>query len=165
MGIFSPNPWVYLGSQTLGSAGDTISVTPITAMTYLRIEVFAISTGGTINTSIRFNNDTGNNYSYRNSQNGAADTTGSSQSAIVLGGTAAQLSYSCAEVVNVAAQEKLLNFQQVFSGTAGAANVVNRSEGGGKWANTADLITRVDSFNGGTGDYNTGSMLVVFGHN
>lgn len=157
--------WEELGRTTLGVAGDTISLTPITAKKYLRIIVHAIDTGGTIGISVRFNNDTGNNYSYRNSSNGGADgVAGSASSAFIGAPVTARPAHVDAFVTNIAAQEKLISFVAVNNGGAGAASAPDRLEGAAKWANTSAQITRVDVINGGTGDFAIGSEVVVLGH-
>lgn len=158
--------WEELGRTTLGSAGDTISVTPIAARKYLKILVFATDTGGTITASVRFNNDTAANYSYRNSSNGGADgVAGSGTSAFIGAPARACPTQIEAFVTNTTANEKIIQFVATNTGTAGAGAAPDRLEGAGKWANTSTQITRVDVINGGAGDYAIGSEVVVLGHN
>ena len=47
--------------------------------------------------------------------------------------------------------------------TAGAANAPKRMEGVGKWTNTSSQITSIDFNNGGSGSYDTGSIIKVWG--
>lgn len=160
-----PRWWQEIGRTTLGVAGDTISVTGLPARKYLMILVSVVPTGGTIRPNIRFNNDTANNYSNRNSTNGAADTTSISQSAIQPVSAANQTQMLTAEILNISAQEKLLKATLTGNNIAGAANAPGRTEHIGKWANTAAQISRIDVFNDGAGDYAIGSEVIVLGHN
>ena len=68
--------WERLGSTTLGSAGDQIDVT-IAARKYLIIKVHAEGDGAA-KLRMRFNDDSGSNYSYRASPNGGSDGNSSS---------------------------------------------------------------------------------------
>lgn len=157
--------WEELGKTTLTGAADTITVNNLAARKYLKILVW-IQISGSITITVRFNNDSGNNYGWRASNGGAADTTLGSTSGIVLTGgaaTGATTALEVAEFVNIATQEKIgisLGVRQ----TAGAATAPFRSEGTGKWANTANQITRIDIVNTSTGDYAAGSEVIVLGH-
>jgi len=156
--------WQEIGRTTLASAGDTITVSGLPARKYLMIIVAAQNTGGTINTAVRFNNDSGSNYARRISVSGGSDTTNASQSSLSMSSTDASPRMLVIYIVNIATNEKIIETQSVEQNTAGAGNVPTRIEGVGKWANTADQITRVDVINSGTGDYATGSEIVVLGH-
>lgn len=158
--------WQELGRTNLGAQGDTITISSITARKYLMIICSLYATGGTVNAFVRFNNDSGANYSRRSSDNGGADSTTVSQTGIASdAGTIAVGTLILMHVYNVAAQEKIATIAAMNQGTAGAANAPNRTERAGKWANTSSAITRVDVVNtAGTGDYAAGSEVVVLGH-
>jgi hypothetical protein len=155
--------WEELGRTTLGSAGDTISLTPIASRKYLKILASCLPSSQ-IRPVIRFNNDSGSNYSYRFSLNGAADGTAVSQTAFSDSTASTTEHYLSWEVVNIAAYEKIGYGVWWSRGTAGAGNAPVRLEGVSKWANTTNAITRVDVVNTGTGDFAIGSELVVLGH-
>lgn len=156
--------WEELGRTTLGSAGDTISLTPIAARKYLKIYVDVTATGGAISALVQFNGDSGSNYATRRSLSGAADTTTGSASSMITSSTTSTKFFIELEVENVATQEKLGHYRLNDQSTAGAANVPNRIEGIGKWANTTNQITRVDVVNNQAGDFAIGSQLIVLGH-
>jgi hypothetical protein len=156
--------WEEIGRTTLSVAGDTITVSSLPARRYLQVIISVINTGGTINTGIQFNNDTGNNYARRISISGAADITATSQSSISLSSTDASPRLLNLTVMNVASSEKLVQSYSFEQSTAGAGNAPSRIEGGGKWANTSAQISRIDVINSGTGDYAIGSEVVVLGH-
>lgn len=157
--------WEEIGRTTLASAGDTITVSSLPARKYLMVIVAAQNTGGTINTTLRFNNDSGSNYARRISISGGSDLTNVSQSSLSMSSTDASPRMLVAYIVNIASNEKLIETQSVEQNTAGAGNAPTRIEGVGKWANTSAQISQIDVINTGTGDYAIGSEVIVLGHN
>src|SRR5437879_7241850 len=155
------SPFDLLGSTTLTAANATISVKGITVRKYLIILIYSLETA-TLIVDLRFNNDSGNNYAYRNSNNGAADTTTVSTSAIALNATSPVPSLFRIFVVNRSTQEKLVILHHIDQNTAGAANAPNRDETVGKWANTSAQITEVDVV-ASTSTFASGTTLAVYG--
>lgn len=152
-----------LGRVTLASSGDLLSIPSIPVRNYLKIYVHVSSTGGTINMLMRFNNDSGSSYAYRIDGGTAAVNQSSYE---IAGAVASQLFTFTAELVNISTVEKMLSGVRVsnFAGT-GAGTAPNKSFQEAKWANTSSAITRIDIINSGTGDYATGSQMVIVGHN
>ena len=160
-----PRWWQEIGRTTLGSAGDTISVTGIPARKYLKFILSYTSTGGTTVGTIRFNNDSGNNYANRQSANGGADATATSQSGFQMSSAEANISfYGEFEGLNVSTLEKVFVGRVTKTATSGAGTAPNRTEDAVKWVNTSAQINRIDVINGGTGDFATGAELIVLGH-
>jgi len=158
--------WEELGRTTLGSSGDTITVSSIPARKYLRVLISCLDTGGTINMATTFNNDSGSNYSQRHSINGAAEATGTSQAFVnVQTAAGAYPQFATLDLVNESTPEKIGTGHSVSEGGSGAGTAPNRRELVFKWSNTSDQITRVDVSNTGGGSYDTGSEVVVLGHN
>lgn len=157
--------WELLGSTTLGSAADVVNVTSFTSRKILMIIINALATAGTISGLLTFNNDTASNYARRNSDGGGADATSTAQANInCQPGTAQYDRLVVMEVSNIAANEKNVRWTAVGANTAGAANAPVRSEGSGKWANTAAQISRADFTNTGTGDFAIGTQMIILGH-
>jgi len=156
--------WEELGRTTLGSAGDTISVTSIPARRHLRLLIMLINSGS-IAVTMRLNNDSGANYAYRTSGNGGADATAVSQTSILLAAAGSFNYQITADIVNISTSEKPVIIAVNNPNTAGAANAPGRTEEVAKWANTSSQITQVDVLNGGAGDFAIGSEVVVLGHN
>lgn len=153
-----------LGRYILGASSDRMSIPSIPVRRHLRITVFLINTGGTINGVFQFNGDTGNNYAIRNSNNGDTDDTSASAAGLNFTSTSASPKMAQIEISNVATQEKLLNGLMTDANAAGAANIPNRAERSGKWANSSVPITRVDVVNTvGAGDYAAGSYMIIEG--
>lgn len=157
--------YLEIGRTTLGSAGDTISVTGLPARTYLKVIAFTPDSGGTISHTLFFNNDTAANYSRRRSEAGAAEVTAVSVSTAIAATQVAAKWFTTADIINVLAQEKLVHGFTSHNNGNGAGNIPNRIEFAGKWANTSAQISRIDLVNGGAGDYAAGSVLIVLGKN
>lgn len=154
-----------LGRNTLSVAGDTLTVS-FTAKKYLYILVYAYPTAGTILPELRFNSDSGNNYSRQESNDFGAATDSVGQSAITLStGASTEDHFVEGSITNVAAQQKLCNFFTVEMGATTATGAPDNRRTIGKWANTADQITSITVFNSGGGDFAIGSELIVLGHN
>lgn len=145
-----------LADVTLGSAADSISSGTITARKLLRIYLFGIDSGN-ITSNLRFNGDTGNNYSFNRV---SGDST--SQSSIGTGDSNMD-QFSVIDIINNQSQEKLTNWYTTFASSAGAGAAPIWDRVTGKWANTSAQITSVTAINGGTGDLAAGSRLVVMG--
>jgi hypothetical protein len=161
------NFWQELASVELGSAGDNLGSDTFTAKKYLWIQVF-LKASGTYNTRFRVNSDSGSNYSVRWSDNGTADSTDVSQSAFypVVDGATTNIttnSFMNMFILNNTSKEKLIMWNGIVQNTAGAGNAPARVEGVAKWANTSAQITDIDIDNTSTGDYDTGSIIKVWG--
>jgi hypothetical protein len=155
--------WVKLGSTKLTGAGDTITVDNLTAKKFLRIECYIIGSG-TIHPKLRFNADTGSNYTSRTSTNGGADWTDNTQTGMRFGaGTNAVSEYISTYVTNESSKEKLAITEMNYNTSTGAGNAPLREESVGKWVNTSDQITRIDVVNTQSGDFAIGSEVVVHG--
>lgn len=154
--------WEELGRTTLGSDGDTVTVSGLASRKYLQIH-FGNITSGSTNVLLRFNADSGANYAYRSSTDGGADTTAVSQSEGQLSASGSTNSYGVVDVLNVSSIEKYAigNFMR---STSSAASAPSRLEGHIKWANTSSVISSVTIFNNSTGNFATGSQAVVLGH-
>jgi hypothetical protein len=158
--------WTELARTTLGSAGDTITVSGLANKRYYMTLVNDTGTGGNPNYRLRFNSDSGNNYSNRRSEDGSTDATQLSQAQQMYGNdyVGGTHMFGYAYHANLASKEKLTIGNFVGQNTAGAGNVpTKRLEVVGKWANTSDAINTISLHNLNTGDYNTGAELVVLG--
>lgn len=157
--------FVEIGRTTLGVASDTISVASLPLRKYLMVLLMLEATGGTVDLTWRFNNDTATNYAQRVSTNNSADATSVSNTAAGAGGgTFTAPMFARILIVNVETVEKITMFHWVNRSTAGAGNAPSRGEGVQKWANTSAQINRIDIVNAsGTGDYAIGSEAVVYG--
>ena len=168
-GTTANTSWKELDRVTLGSAGDTLDTGTFTAKDNIMI-LGSVRNDGSSNLCdphIRFNNDSGSNYAFRHSLDGGSDSTSTSSSSIDLGagGNYRGEQFVVCDTNNISAQEKLITasgaFNDQYSVTAGTAP--DRSEVVGKWANTSAQINRVELVNTSTGDFASGSEIVVLG--
>ena len=158
--------WEELGRTTLGSAGDTISITGIPVRKYLEIRFQVVATGGNLINTIRFNNDSATNYAFTHSVSfGAAVTTTSSTAiGVTSAGTATpSQQFGSYEISNTTAQRKMIRGFTIDDNASNATTSTNHIQVAGKWDNVAAQITRIDMINISTGDYAIGSSLIILG--
>ena len=132
-----------------------------TAKKYLWIEFSGVGSNSSSYPRLRFNNDTGNNFAYRQSADGGGDNTQTSQNHTnTTGNVGAFNHYFNSFVVNKSDKEKLVITQGVDSNTAGAGNAPRRREVVGKWANTSDSITSVQVVDLGSHNFSSARLKV-----
>jgi hypothetical protein len=153
-----------IGRTTLSVAGDTITVDNLPIRKYLNIIIRVVPTGGTIQAQVRFNNDSGNNYNRLLLSNWATVANNTSLSSLILIGALQDEQISYIDISNLIGYEKTVSAWTTGRGVAGATNLPRVVTLSGKWINTASQINRIDVVNGGTGDFATGSELIVMGH-
>jgi hypothetical protein len=147
----------------LGSVGDTIAVTGLADKRYLMV-LHDLHQSGQIDHYIRLNSDTGSNYAYRLSSAGGGDATLGSSNKMVAGVNGATVPcFDVSYISNLSTKEKLLINHSVGETVAGAGTAPNRRESVGKWANTSNAVSAVTSVNNQSGDYASGSEVVVLG--
>jgi len=156
--------WKEVGRTTLGSAVDTISVKNLPNKRYLMILNSMLATGGSITNGVTFNGDSGSNYAYRKSNNGAADTTSVNQAILDINVAGETTMFNVIHLANLSAKEKLHISHGVGRSTSGAGTAPTRNELVGKWANTSTVINRIDSTNTLAGSYAIGSEIVVLAY-
>jgi|APSaa5957512535_1039671.scaffolds.fasta_scaffold28240_4 hypothetical protein len=154
--------WVELGRTTLGSAGDTISVASLADKRYYMVLRNTLASGN-IELTYRLNGDSGNNYAWRRSSSGGADVANGSRS-FMNSSDSSTHGFSVDYFANKSDKEKLTLGNLVFQGTAGAGNAPSRAEYVGKHAQSSNPISEIQSFNSQSGDYDTGSEVVVLGY-
>ena len=160
------NFWEELASVELGVAGDDLSSGTISAKKYLWVQAWYKNDGASdINALVRFNGDTGTNYSSRYSANGGADVTRTSRTWIDIESGSQRAKFVNMFIINNQSNEKLVIFNQMDYGASGAGNAPNRWEGVGKWTNTSNQITEINFKQLDAGDYASGAFIKVWGSN
>ena len=162
-GTTANTSWKELARGTLSSGADTINSGTFTAKDNIMVLQYNINSGS-VRTGLRFNADSGNNYAHRRSVNGASDQTNTSHNRIVADTDVDGTDFTVSEFNNISAQEKLGILSRVHQSGSGAGNAPEREEMVGKWANTSSQITSIQSVNTETGDFDTGSEIVVLGY-
>lgn len=156
--------WKEVGRTTLGSAGDDITVSSLDDKRYYMV-LTDLQASGYILNNTRLNSDTGSNYAWRRSLNGASDSTSASQTFISQSDTGAQeADFSVEYITNLSSKEKLTIAHVNENPSTGAGTAPTRIETVGKWANTSDAVSTITKHNSHTGDYTTGSECVVLGY-
>ena len=156
------NFWEELASVELSSASDNFSSGTFTAKKYLWVQVF-LKASGSINTDFTFNNDTGSNYSERWSINGGADGTATSSTKLDMLSSTSYNEFANMFIINNSSNEKLVITHQIGEEGSGAGTAPRRQELVGKWSNTSSQITEIDFTNAVTGDFDSGSIVKVWG--
>lgn len=134
----------FIRQFTVQTAASSIVVDNLPARKFLRIVVQIIPTAA-LNLSFRYNNDSGSNYSYRQSSNTSATAVAGPVTAGIFSTTTLNSEYfAILDVVNTEAQEKLTLARCMDRGSAGAGNAPNETLAAIKWANTSNQISRFD---------------------
>lgn len=154
--------WEEIGRATLAVAGDTITVSGLPARKHLRVLIITLNSGAT-SQYLELNNDSANNYVWRVSSNGAADSSFTANPSLLINSGSYNI-LSTIDIINMASREKAFIASSNAINTAGASNVPGRSELMGKWVNTSVPISTVKIFNLAAGDFAAGSEVVVLGH-
>lgn len=157
--------WEELGRFIAESSRDTLTVN-IAPKKYLKIMLKTFSTGGGVDCDLRFNGDSGNNYAgVHYTGNTATGATRTSVSTFRVGyNNSTEDMVSEVFVTNQSNKEKVGIFLNANAGSSGAGNAPVRSEGIAKWTNVSTQITSVSLMNFSSGDYNTGTEIIVLGH-
>ena len=156
--------WVELGRTTLGSSATDITVSSLPDKRYYMLLHYSTGFNTNANTHLRFNGDTGSNYSARGSFNGGSDSTDVSQNRILTGGNStATPNFDVTYIANYASKEKLVIAHNIRQRTAGSSNAPERNESVGKWANTSSAINSITNSTIAN-THNSGSELVVLGY-
>ena len=158
-------------SNTLGSAGDVLEITDLTAKQFNQFmsNVLIEGSSTTLTANYTFDNDANSVYSSRSSYNGASDGTVTAdtnsgtifQTLDTAGEVAFQILYTCA----IVGEEKLSICFNVDNDAGTSATVApNRREIVFKYVPSPDAtITSIEFDNIGTGNYATDSNLSAIG--
>jgi hypothetical protein len=153
-------------------SGASFNTGTFTAKKYLCIQCWYKATGGGLNVGLQVGNssiDTGSNYAWRSSQNGAADSTGTTRDNIVLDSAttdSGETGFANIFVVNNASNEKLFIISQTSVVATGAGTSPNRRETVAKWTDTSNQINIVGLYDAGTGgSFTSSSFIKVWGSN
>ena len=160
--------WKEIGRTTLSSAGDVIDVGSLPNKRYYMVIRNIIGGDGNMAVYNRLNGDTGSNYAYRQSENSATDSTANSQNMVVYDtGGDANDKFDITYISNLAGGEKLAIGHGINRNSSGSGGKPKMGEFTWKWANTSNAISAINTFNdtnSQSGNFNTGSEVVVLGY-
>ena len=167
------NFWTELASVTNESTDTEISSGTFTSKKYLWIQAYykGHTDVSSFDSGLRVGNttlDSASNYSWRESTNGATDTTSTSTSRMTTAGTGyignGILNFYNGFIINNASNEKLIVSHIISEQTAGATTAPTRREHVGKWTNTSDQIDIIGIVRqSGTGNFAAGATIKVWG--
>ena len=127
-GSYAAGSYITVLGATEPATADSITVSSFAARKYLKAQMFAQGTGGTINCNLTFNNDTSGNYSIRESVNSGTDFTNHTQSNTDnLTGTVTGNISVIVDINNEASKEKLFISDGMEAAT-GAGQTPDRKE-------------------------------------
>ena len=156
--------WEELASVELSSAGSELSSGTFAKKKYLWIQAYVKGDGSsTPNLRVQVNGDTNDHYAERQSSNGASDGTGAGQDHFPAGNGGKFGNFSNMFVINNASNEKLFIIHGATVDTSGAGTAPTRREIAGKWDNTSDQITSIKIYKTVGGNYQSGSVIKVWG--
>jgi len=153
--------------NTLGSAGDDIDITDLTAKKFNVFLAHTFRTSGSTNditNEFTLDNNSNTDYSRRRSADGSADSTLTSYTSLI--GSQSNEIFEVVYSVNIDSEEKLFYINGVTFITAGAGTAPSRTETATKCDTTTNTgqFTRVDLRNSNANsDYDIGSNLTILG--
>lgn len=155
--------WEEIGRAVLSSNDTVINVPSIPSKKYIKVLISIPGTTNSIVPRIRFNGDTGNNYSARRSENGAADAVSPSTNGIPFHAAQWINSYFYEVLIfNFSTRVKPVTFKNTLGQTA-ASNAPMRVDGSGTWHNNTALINSIQVATD-TNQFLAGAEVVVLGH-
>jgi hypothetical protein len=154
--------WKELDRVTLTSSGADLDTGVFTAKDNIMILAHLLPDSTTAN-DLTFNGSTGNEYSYRFSNNDGADSTSHSQSKIDCRYNSDQNTFLVSQWSNVSGKEKIGQIDTVHDeGGANSGSVPDRREMVAKWTGT-NQINRVKFDKSTFNNFASGSELIVLG--
>ena len=145
--------------NTLSSSNTTVNISDLTASEF-NVRLFhGFGTGGDVYSLTRLNGDSGNNYAWRRSINGGADSDYGSQPNMAHDpqNTNGLGEFGISYWINKSSEEKLMVSFWASSGASGAGTSPSRAEAVGKWANTSTQATQISVLTTFGGSYDTNS--------
>lgn len=153
--------------ETLISTDDNIEVISMSDSVFNTVLSHTISSGGNTAHYFSFNDTTDSDYSYRQSENGAAEASAIDVADVVYdtGGDTFD-KFSISYIFNISTEEKLVMGWGINAKTAGAATEPARGEFVWKWDNITDPISTIENDTSTqTGTYDIKSNISALGSN
>jgi len=167
--VHTTNFWEELASVELSVAG-TLSAS-FTAKKYLWVQAYLDTGQDSANEDHFFRLgsttlDTGANYAYRRSHNGAADATSTLQTgmqAAISQATTGERTFVNLFIINNSTNEKLVTSNAIEISSSEATTIPARQEMVGKWTNTSNQADILGFRRGSDSNYDAGTILKIWG--
>ena len=153
--------WELIGTASVTS-GNTLETDVFTTKKFIYFQAYIDGAVGSGDPYLRANQDSGNNYSYRVSNNGGSDYTGVNQTYWQnYGADAVSPRFIDGYILNQTNEEKLAVFQYCDTNNDGAGNAPERQESNGKYS-PSDLSTNITrlGFYMNTGNFEKAELRV-----
>jgi len=159
--------WAINGTPTtLGSAGDDLDITDLTARKFNQFLLHAIKDSGNIVSRNTFNNNTNSVYTNRRATNGNITQAATGQANLAYDtnlGTSNDI-FMVQYVCSISDEDKIMIAFFSNTGTPGDANAPERVEYAAKFVPSPDAtITRLDFNNTSAGNYGISSNVSALG--
>ena len=152
--------WSKNGTTTLSSAGDTVTLSSLTASDFNLFIFHKIQVTGNVAMLQTFNNNTNTVYSRRGSNNGTAEFTSTNGSNWIVQHDISGDEFLIQYVCSISGKEKLAIMFTVSESTSGSGTAPTRKEQVGKFVPSPDAdITRIDMNDTEAGSYDIGTNL------
>lgn len=147
-----------------GSGGTTLSTGTFTAKKDLRVIAYLKDSGSGGNIAqLRFNGDSGTNYTTNAARDGGSNSTWTSTNRFISYHSSTVLSdYLVLEITNITDKEKMIIGENTSVTATGAGTIPARQDWTGKWANTSAQITSLEFTSNGSG-FTSDSYITVLG--
>jgi hypothetical protein len=155
--------WKEVQTVTVSTDVDTIEVDNIPASTWIKFLVRIVPSGSLVDTTLRLNDDSNNNYAYRTVQDNGSTANATAQGLVIISEDAQDENEMHEGLItNISGSEKLLKVESVRDqGTAGAGTVPRLRDTIARWTDTG-LVTKISIFNQQSGSYGAGTSLSVY---
>ena len=163
------NFWEELSSTSLSGSAGFLNSSQFTAKKYLWFQAY-LKNSGSIQLEMKFghggNITTELEYASRISINGGTDDASRvSKNSIQTEKNTSSPIFVNGFIVNNASNEKLCIMHEVIQNTAGSSTAPERVEFVGKWTDTTNQIDIIQMTDSGSGSFDTGSIIKVWGSN
>jgi hypothetical protein len=162
-----PGGWKELGRTTLGSSGDTVTVSSLDDKRYYMVLGDISATGGDTVSHVRANSDSGANYVVRTNINKGSDSqsTGTNRLFTTHDSKSSDSRFILGYIANKSDKEKMGLYQVNENPSTGAGTAPTRIDGIGKHVQTSCALNELQLFNDEAGSFDTNGELVVLGWN
>ncbi len=151
--------------DTLGSAGDVLEITDLTALIFNVFLGHIVARTSTTLIGIRFNNNSNSVYADRTNVNGGTDATLTSQDEYIIHISTSDDEFNISNSCWIGDEEKLTITHQVHAANPGASNAPNRAEYVNKFVPSPDAdLSEFSELNSSfPGDYGIDSNISALG--
>lgn len=155
--------WKLIARNTLAVAATSLVMDLIPSKSFMRVFIQYGAKTGSSNNYIRFNNDSGSNYTFIEETTATARTSRTEIDLIDAASNALGY-FHIIDIVNYPSLVKSITAESIARITS-AATAQSHLTVEGTWVNTTAAITRIDLISSGVATFPVGTSIAVFGVN